>query len=121
MSTIDPGMEGQIEEKAGDLDDHGDGANDEKDDIGETQDGEDDFMQPTQWWFASVACPLLAATFGPMASAFNICALVQHWRQTIPPGPHVSDEVGHLIEDPPWLLVCTHAHSEQSRDMLMLS
>ncbi|RAL62623.1 hypothetical protein DID88_004470 [Monilinia fructigena] len=37
----------------------------------ETQDDEDAFLEPSRWWFASTAFPLIAGTFGPMASAFT--------------------------------------------------
>jgi len=32
------------------------------------------------WWLASTLFPLIAATFGPMASSFSICALASSWR-----------------------------------------
>lgn len=54
-------------------------------------------------WFASTACPLLAATLGPIASGFNICALVSVWRNVVFPG--TAEEFGIDIPDPPWLLV----------------
>lgn len=54
----------------------------------------------SRWWFASTACPLLAGTFGPMASAFSICALVETWRVYIPPDG--TEEHGERIEDPKW-------------------
>lgn len=31
-------------------------------------------------WFAITAFPLFAGTFGTIATALNICALVQPWR-----------------------------------------
>ncbi|MCJ1386671.1 Potassium channel [Xylographa soralifera] len=71
----------------------------------EEEDGlEDDqtYMDPSRWWFASTAFPLLAGTFGPIASAFNICALVQHWRVSIPPGG--TEEHGIDVPDPSWLI-----------------
>jgi potassium channel subfamily K len=54
------------------------------------------------WWFASTACPLIAGTFGPMANAFSICALVETWRVYIPPGK--DEGHGDRIEDPKWLI-----------------
>jgi hypothetical protein len=70
----------------------------------------------SRWWFASTACvrilksdlnfsflifqPLIAGTFGPMANAFSICALVESWRVYIPPGGDESG--GESIEDPKW-------------------
>lgn len=62
----------------------------------------EDFTGPTSWWFASTACPLLAATFGPIASAFSVCALVYHWREYIP--PDTLEDSGRKIVDPKWLL-----------------
>jgi potassium channel subfamily K len=34
---------------------------------------------PATWGYASTVFPLLAGTFGPMANAFSICALVENW------------------------------------------
>ncbi|KAH8714778.1 hypothetical protein GQ44DRAFT_752086 [Phaeosphaeriaceae sp. PMI808] len=63
---------------------------------------EQEFLDPSRWWFASTACPLIAGTFGPMANAFSICALVETRRVNIPPS---SDEGhGDRIEDPRWLI-----------------
>lgn len=45
---------------------------------------------------------ILQGTFGPMATAFNICALVQHWRVSIPPGG--TEEHGDAVSDPAWLV-----------------
>lgn len=39
-------------------------------------------------------------TFGPVASAFNLCALVEKWRTSIPPGG--TEEHGNDIKDPKW-------------------
>lgn len=39
-------------------------------------------------------------TFGPMASAFNIIALVESWRVSIPPG--ATEATGELVPDPRW-------------------
>jgi potassium channel subfamily K len=55
------------------------------------------------WWFASTACPLLAATFGPIANGFSVCALGCAWRAYIPDGK--ADKDGKPINDPGWLLV----------------
>ncbi|KAI1768571.1 voltage-gated potassium channel [Hypoxylon sp. FL1150] len=59
-------------------------------------------LDPSRWWFASAAFPLIAGTLGPVASAFSICALVKNWRQHILPNSDVTKAV--FIEDPPWLL-----------------
>jgi potassium channel subfamily K, other eukaryote len=58
------------------------------------------FLQPARWWYASTAFPLLAGTFGPMANAFSVCALVQSWRVEIPPGG--TEAHGIDIKDPKW-------------------
>ncbi|KAK4697341.1 hypothetical protein P7C71_g730, partial [Lecanoromycetidae sp. Uapishka_2] len=65
---------------------------------------EQTFLNPSRWWFASTAFPLLAGTFGPMASAFNICALIEHWRVEIPPGFGANESYGNDVRDPKWLL-----------------
>ncbi|KAI4715701.1 voltage-gated potassium channel [Aureobasidium sp. EXF-10727] len=67
-------------------------------DLGE----ERDFTSPNRYWFESTACPLIAGTFGPMASAFSICALSSSWRVYIPPGGIVTNST--TIDDPKWLL-----------------
>lgn len=54
----------------------------------------------SRWWFASTAFPLIAGTFGPMASAFSICALVHSWRIHVEPGQ--TDDQGQTIDDPRW-------------------
>lgn len=41
------------------------------------------------WWFASTAIPLLAATIGPLANVLSIAALVTSWRMCLVPDiPH---------------------------------
>ena len=57
-------------------------------------------QQEARWWYASTAFPLIAGTFGPMANAFSICALVQNWRVSIPKGG--SEGHGIDIPDPKW-------------------
>lgn len=58
------------------------------------------YFLPTRWWYASTAFPLVAGTFGPMANTFSVCALVQYWREEIPPGG--SESSGKDIQDPKW-------------------
>ncbi|KAH0382543.1 voltage-gated potassium channel, partial [Aureobasidium melanogenum] len=67
-------------------------------DLGE----ERDYTNPNRYWFESTACPLIAGTFGPMASAFSICALSSSWRVYIPSGGTVNNST--TIDDPKWLL-----------------
>jgi potassium channel subfamily K len=42
--------------------------------------------EPQDWWFASTAIPLLAATLGPMANVLSIAALATPWRACIVKG-----------------------------------
>ena len=94
MSNIDPGLDDSTQQAAEDVNHtiH------KEDKLAEQE--EQDFFDPSRWWFASTACPLIAGTFGPMANAFSICALVEKWRVYIPPG---ADE-GHgiKVQDPKW-------------------
>ena len=100
MSTIDPGIGDSVKQKSEDAEvDAGDRDAERE----EEQEEEEEFTQSTSWWFASTACPLLAGTFGPIASGFNICALSNEWRVYIPPGG--TEEHGVKIVDPGWLIV----------------
>ncbi|KAI9797372.1 MAG: Potassium channel [Candelina submexicana] len=74
----------------------------EDQDAGEEEE-EKDYLDPSRWWLLSTAAPLIAGTFGPMASAFNICALAQNWRVEIPPDGG-TEEHGFDIKDPKWVL-----------------
>lgn len=60
-------------------------------------------LDPSRWWFASSAFPMIAGTLGPVASAFSICALVRPWRQYFPPGSDIDK--AEFIDDPIWLTV----------------
>ena len=61
------------------------------------------YLDSSRWWFASTIFPLLASTFGPMASAFSICALVQEWRAHLSvPGWHLNQTHETKIKDPSW-------------------
>lgn len=59
-------------------------------------------LDPTRWWFASSAFPMMAGTLGPVASAFSICALVRPWRQHVPPGTNISQ--AEFVQDPTYLI-----------------
>ncbi|TLS23910.1 hypothetical protein PpBr36_08205 [Pyricularia pennisetigena] len=59
-------------------------------------------LDPTRWWFASSAFPMMAGTLGPVASAFSICALVRPWRQHMPPGTNISQ--AGFVQDPTYLI-----------------
>jgi potassium channel subfamily K len=57
------------------------------------------------WWFASTAIPLLAATIGPLANVLSIAALVTKWRVKLPNNgqlPEGADFNGVNIPDPKW-------------------
>lgn len=90
----DPGLDGPISNDAKDIE------NQQEDEQEEKEEDEQAFLEPSRWWFASTAFPLIAGTFGPMASAFSICALVVHWREYIGPGD--SEDTATPIEDPKW-------------------
>lgn len=57
-------------------------------------------LDPSRWWFASSAFPMIAGTLGPVASAFSICALVRPWRQHFPPGTDIA--AAPFVPDPKW-------------------
>lgn len=57
-------------------------------------------LDPSRWWFASSAFPMIAATLGPVANAFSILALVRPWRQRIPPGSNIT--IALYQDDPVW-------------------
>lgn len=61
-----------------------------------------DYRDPSVWWFSSTGAPLVAGAFGPLASAFNICALARSWRVFLTPGE--PESYGERIPDPAWLL-----------------
>jgi potassium channel subfamily K len=109
----DPGLDEPISKDAEDIE------NQHRDEEDEKEEDEQAFLEPrylctsflpsrinlanldsSRWWFASTAFPLVAGTFGPMASAFSICALVVHWREYLPPG--ATEDTGIPIPDPPW-------------------
>ena len=46
------------------------------------------------------ALSLLAGTFGPVATAFNVCALVVDWRLTVDPSS--TEAEGFFRSDPKW-------------------
>ena len=66
----------------------------------EEEEEEDLLLAPSRWWFASTASPLIAGTVGPMASAFNIIAIAQYWREHILPG--AGEDNSPTIPDPGW-------------------
>lgn len=101
MSAIDPGIDEGIQETA-------DNVSPDKPERDHEQEEDDALMQPSRWWFASTACPLIAGTFGPMASCFNICSIAYEWREYIPPGGSeaIGMQTGNTLKDPSWEIVC---------------
>ncbi|KAK5000171.1 hypothetical protein LTR66_000944 [Elasticomyces elasticus] len=93
----DPGTDEPIREAARDVE-----AEQSKDQARVEREEEQEFLDPSRWWFTSTACPLLAGTFGPQANAFNLCALVEYWRVYIP--PEGTEEHGVPLKDPAWLI-----------------
>ncbi|KAF2691837.1 voltage-gated potassium channel [Lentithecium fluviatile CBS 122367] len=93
----DPGLDQPAQQAAQDVE-----KNTGEQEMDEAECEEQDFLDPSRWWFASTACPLIAGTFGPIANAFSICALVEKWRVYMPPG--VDEGHGEHIEDPKWLI-----------------
>ncbi|RMZ82601.1 hypothetical protein DV738_g1559, partial [Chaetothyriales sp. CBS 135597] len=69
----------------------------------QAEEDEDNFLQPTRWWYASTVFPLVAGTFGPMANTFSICALVENWREYVPAGATSADNLVR-IQDPRWVV-----------------
>lgn len=64
-----------------------------------------DSFSNRDWWVASTAFPLIAATIGPLANVLSISALVTKWRADLPDNgqlPLGSDENGVGIPDPTW-------------------
>ncbi|KJZ76964.1 hypothetical protein HIM_03841 [Hirsutella minnesotensis 3608] len=64
---------------------------------------DDAHLNPSRWWFASSAFPMIAGTLGPVASAFSICALVRQWRQHWPPNSSLQQAT--YVDDPSWLVI----------------
>jgi hypothetical protein len=60
--------------------------------------------EPSDWWFASTAAPLLAATSAPLANVLSIAALVTPWRMNVNDGSGgiVPDFDGVMFGDPRW-------------------
>ncbi len=97
----DPGLDAPIADAATTVqDEHGMSQEDASKANMTEEEEETSFLLPAKWWYASTAFPLIAGTFGPMANAFSICALVENWRVSIPPGG--TEEHGIDIPDPKW-------------------
>ncbi|GAB7357719.1 hypothetical protein MBLNU459_g0381t1 [Dothideomycetes sp. NU459] len=66
------------------------------------EDAVEDFNAPIRWWIVSTLFPLIAGTFGPMASAFNICAIAIDWRVYV--SSSSTEAEGTHVNDPRWLI-----------------
>ena len=70
----------------------------------------DDDGEPQDWWFASTAIPLIAATSGPLANVLSIAALITTWRVAYDPeNPGVDMKALHKIRDPHWCVALNAA------------
>lgn len=61
-----------------------------------------DFNAPIHMWVVATLFPLIAGTFGPIASMFNICAIVVPWRLVV--NPESQQANGKHIADPGWFI-----------------
>ena len=63
-----------------------------------------DDEEDTDWWFASTAIPLLAATMAPLANVLSIAALVTYWRMDLSDGKGgiLEEARGITFKDPRW-------------------
>lgn len=59
-------------------------------------------FEQRDWWFASTAIPLLAATTGPLANVMSIAALVTAWRNDYDPAYPGIDDASIPYADPRW-------------------
>ncbi|KAJ5772263.1 hypothetical protein N7520_002792 [Penicillium odoratum] len=99
----DPGLDDAIAEESEVLDQHPSQGRRENnstvsDSNGKPYQQDSSNSLSARWWFASTVYPLTAGTFGPMASAFNVCCLAQTWRM-------VPDAQGGYLNvtDPKWV------------------
>lgn len=64
----------------------------------------DDDDEAQDWWFASTAIPLLAATTGPLANVMSIAALITPWRAKYDTGFVGVDTHTIGYADPRWCI-----------------
>ncbi|KAL9596099.1 MAG: hypothetical protein Q9179_004744 [Wetmoreana sp. 5 TL-2023] len=69
----------------------------------------DDDDEPQDWWFASTAVPLLAATTGPLANVMSIAALITSWRSNYDPQHPGVDTFSVGFPDPHWCIALNAA------------
>jgi len=70
--------------------------------VGMMQSYADVHFHNRDWWFASTAIPLLAATIGPLANVMSIAALVTAWRNDYDPNFPGIDDDSIPYPDPGW-------------------
>ncbi|KAL8832966.1 MAG: hypothetical protein Q9170_004626 [Blastenia crenularia] len=68
-----------------------------------------DDEEPQDWWFASTAVPLLAATFAPLANVMSIAALITSWRNDYHADHPGVDALSKGIPDPHWCVALNAA------------
>ena len=78
------------------------GFEDDEVNVWEAEKAGEGYFMPIRVWCASVLFPLCAGCFGPLASAFGICAIVGSWRvQDLTEAPdHMY--VGTYVTEPDW-------------------
>jgi len=82
--------------------------------------------QEADWWFASTAIPLIAASLGPLANVLSIAALVTSWRMCLVDGVDpatcpfdgdgstlLADLDGKHFADPRWYGHSLHLHKSK--------
>lgn len=69
----------------------------------------DDDDEPQDWWFASTAIPLIAATTGPLANVMSIAALITPWRAAYHPDYIGQDSTSIGYPDPRWCVALNAA------------
>lgn len=69
----------------------------------------EDDDEPQDWWFASTAIPLLAATTGPLANVMSIAALITPWRAAYDPDFIGQDSSATGYPDPRWCIALNAA------------
>jgi potassium channel subfamily K len=91
----DAGKRNSANEVVGDLDKN-------EMDVWEAEKAGEGYFVPLRIWCASVIFPISAGSFGPMASAFGICALAESWR--VENLTKAADDmlVGTDIAEPKW-------------------
>ncbi|KAL8849937.1 MAG: hypothetical protein Q9221_005116 [Calogaya cf. arnoldii] len=60
--------------------------------------------EPQDWWIASKAIPLLAATLGPLANVMSIAALITSWRNNYDVNDPGVDALSVAVPDPRWCI-----------------